>query len=152
MSEDCTGGDKQHGDQYRVASVLAQNSGAILTVASGAAADPIGVGVALVESLTGNLSDVAAMDYVRAGQVIRLGPDQTIVLSYRDSCVRETITGGNVIIGTRRSEVKFGKVQRSEDGQCASNLIALSSPKAKKLVAEPSVVCTDDLPRPPAAI
>jgi hypothetical protein len=91
---------------------------AILALASGAAADPIGVGVALVESLTGNLSDVAAMDYVRAGQVIRLGPNQTIVLSYNASCMRETITGGTVIIGTQRSEVKSGKVQRSKDERC----------------------------------
>jgi hypothetical protein len=54
---------------------------AILALARGAAADPVGVGVALVESLTGNLPEMAAMDYVRAGQVIRLGRDQTIVLS-----------------------------------------------------------------------
>ena len=27
----------------------------------------------------------------------------------------ETITGGTLVIGTQRSEVKYGKVQRSED-------------------------------------
>jgi hypothetical protein len=58
------------------------------------------------------------MDYVRAGQVIRLATDQTIVLTYRGSCVRETITGGTLIIGTQRSEVKSGKVQRPEDERC----------------------------------
>jgi hypothetical protein len=124
MSEDCTGETGSMATNTALPRfslrTMAHAGLAILTLASGAAADPIGVGVALVESLTGNLSDVAAMDYVHAGQVIRLGPDQTIVLSYRDSYVREAITGGNVIIGTRRSEVKFGKVQRSEDGRCAS--------------------------------
>ena len=84
-------------------------------LAGGAAAEPIG---ALVESLTGKLSDVAIMDYVRAGQVIRLGPDQTIVLSYGASCVRETITGGTVIIGTQQSEVKSGEIQRSKERRC----------------------------------
>jgi hypothetical protein len=33
------------------------------------------------------------MDYVQAGQIIRLGPHETIVLSYMSSCLRETITG-----------------------------------------------------------
>jgi hypothetical protein len=96
--------------------------------ASGAAADPLDV--ALVESLTDNLSGVALMDYVRAGQVIRLGPQQTIVLSYMASCVRETITGGTITIGTQRSEVKSGDVQRS-DGRCDLGRI--------ELMGEPSI-------------
>jgi hypothetical protein len=65
-----------------------------VAVALPAAADP--TGIALIESLTGNPSGVEVMDYVRAGQVIRLAPHQTIVLSYMASCVRETITGGTV--------------------------------------------------------
>src|SRR5258706_15347656 len=62
--------------------------------------------------LPGNPSGVEFMDYVRAGQVIRLGPHQTIVLSYMASCVRETITGGTVTVGTQRSEVQSGHVRR----------------------------------------
>ena len=88
---------------------------AAFALAGGASADQIG---ALVESLTSKLSDVAVMDYVRAGQVIRLGADQIIVLSYGASCVRETITGGTVIIGTQQSEVKSGEVQRSKERRC----------------------------------
>jgi hypothetical protein len=88
---------------------------AAFALAGGAAADPIW---ALVESLTGKLSDVVVMDYVRAGQVLQLGPDQTIVLSYGASCVRETITGGTIIIGTKQSEVKTGEVQRSKERRC----------------------------------
>ncbi|GAH36650.1 unnamed protein product, partial [marine sediment metagenome] len=68
-----------------------------VAVASAAAADPIDV--ALVEGLTGSSPGVEYMDYVRAGQVIRLGPHQTIELSYMSSCLRETITGGTVTIG-----------------------------------------------------
>jgi hypothetical protein len=88
-----------------------------VAVASPAAADP--TGIAVVESLTGNPSGVEFMDYVRAGQVIRLGPHQTIVLSYMASCVRETITGGTVTVGTQRSEVQSGHVRRIE-GHCYS--------------------------------
>jgi hypothetical protein len=83
--------------------------------ASAAAADPIEV--ALVENLTGNSPDVEFMDYVRPGQVIRLGSHQTIVLSYVSSCLRETITGGTVTIGTGWSEVQSGEVRRAK-GPC----------------------------------
>ena len=83
--------------------------------ASAAAADPIEV--ALVENLTGNSPGVEFMDYVRTGQVIRLGPHQTIVLSYISSCLRETITGGTVTVGTDWSEVQSGEVRRAK-GPC----------------------------------
>ena len=74
-----------------------------IAFASVANADP--VGVALVES--SNSASVALMDYVQAGQIIRLGPHETIVLSYMSSCMRETITGGTVTVGTDR-DVRFG--------------------------------------------
>jgi hypothetical protein len=95
--------------------------------ASPAAADP--TGIAVVESLTGNLSGVESMDYVRAGQVIRLGPHQTIVLSYMASCVRETITGGTVTVGSQRSEVQSGHVRRIE-GHCYSGRMELTGEEA----------------------
>ena len=79
-----------------------------IAFASVANADP--VGVALVES--SNSASVALMDYVQAGQIIRLGPLETIVLSYMSSCLRETITGGSVTVGTDRSDVRFGSVER----------------------------------------
>ena len=56
------------------------------------------------------------MDYAHAGQVIRLSPGQTMVLSYGASCVRETITGGTVTIGTEQSEVRSGEVRRTQGG------------------------------------
>jgi hypothetical protein len=98
-----------------------------VAVASPAAADP--TGVALVEGLTGNPSGVEFMDYVRAGQVIRLGPHQTMVLSYMASCVRETITGGTVTVGTQRSEVQSGHVRRIE-GHCYSGRMELTGEEA----------------------
>jgi hypothetical protein len=79
-----------------------------------AAAEPA---AALIESLTSNFQRMELMDYVQAGQVIRLSPGQTMVLSYEASCVRETITGGTVTIGTEQSEVRSGEVRRTQ-GQC----------------------------------
>jgi hypothetical protein len=84
-----------------------------MAVASAAAADPIEV--ALVES--SNSPGVEFMDYVQAGQIIRLGPHDTIVLSYMSSCLRETITGGTVTVGPDWSEVQSGEVRRAR-GQC----------------------------------
>ena len=84
--------------------------------ASAAAADS--TGVALVEQVTGSPPGVEFMDYVRAGQIIRLGSHQTIVLAYVSSCLRETITGpGTVTVGTDRSDVQSAEVRRTR-GQC----------------------------------
>ena len=68
---------------------------------------------ALVEEVTGASASVEPFDYVQPGQVIRLGPNDFIVLSYANSCTRERIQGGTVIIGRNQSEVQFGIVERS---------------------------------------
>ena len=94
-----------------------------MAVASAAAADPIEV--ALVESVSSKSPGVEFMDYVQAGQIIRLGPHQTIVLSYMSSCLRETITGGTVTVGTDWSEVQSGEVRRLR-GQCNAGKIELT--------------------------
>ena len=67
-----------------------------------------GDAVALIERLTGPSQRVELMTYAHVGQVIHLSADQTMVLSYRDSCIRETITGGTITIGTEQSEVRSG--------------------------------------------
>src|SRR6516165_7260763 len=91
---------------------------AILAVASamvtGSIAAAAPAEVALVESVTGTPAGVEAMDYVGAGKVIALGPHDTIVLSYMRSCLRETITGGTVTVGTDQSEAEGSKVVRSK--------------------------------------
>ena len=92
-----------------------------MALGSAAAADP--VEVALVESISGNSSGVEFMDYLRLGRVIRLDPHETIVLSYKTSCVRETITGGTVTVGIDRSQVQSGEVTRFEDGCGAGKMV-----------------------------
>src|SRR5688572_16817562 len=65
---------------------------------------------ALVEEVNSASADVEFMDYVGTGQVIKLAPKDTIVLSYLRSCQHETITGGIVKIGADKSDVEGGKV------------------------------------------
>ena len=54
------------------------------------------------------------MDYLETGTVVQLGARQTMVLSYLNSCVRETMTGATVRVGAEQSEVLSGKVERSK--------------------------------------
>src|SRR6516164_7959135 len=70
-----------------------------IEVAPAIAHDP----VALIETLTSPTQRVELMSYARFGEIIRLSPDQTMVLSYRDSCVHEIITGGVIKIGRQQS-------------------------------------------------
>ena len=68
--------------------------------------------VALVEDVDSKTAEVEFMDYVPAGKVIRLAPQDTIVLSYMKSCWQEAISGGTVTVGAEQSEVQFGRVER----------------------------------------
>jgi hypothetical protein len=94
-----------------------------IVITSSAAADP--VQVALIESLTGNSSKIERMDYLQPGEVIRLGGRDILVLTHLTSCVRETIRGGVVTIGTDASDVQSGEVVRTRS-DCASGKILLT--------------------------
>jgi hypothetical protein len=68
---------------------------------------------ALVEDVTGTSAGVEFMDYLEAGKVIHLDPQDSIVVSYLYSCTRETIRGGTITVGRERSDVQLGKVERT---------------------------------------
>src|SRR3974390_1027092 len=69
--------------------------------------------VAVIEDVTGDHPGLHFMDYLDAGQVIRLGAHETLVVGYMKTCWQETITGGTVTVGTEQSEVQGGRVERS---------------------------------------
>jgi hypothetical protein len=85
---------------------------AAVAIAPGVASAP--VQVALVEDVSGHPAGAELMDYLEAGRVIQLGPRDKIVLGYLRSCVRETITGGIVKVGSDQSEVQSGKIEREK--------------------------------------
>ena len=87
------------------------------------------VPVAIVEELQGKVEGVEFMDYVAPGKVIKLGPGTTVVLGYMQSCWRETITGGTVIVGAERSMVHLGQIQRVKV-DCDLSVIQLSEREA----------------------
>src|SRR5262249_52484317 len=92
------------------------------------------VPTALVEDVKGATTDVQFMDYVGKGQVIKLGPDDVIVLSYLKSCEHETITGGTVTVGADRSDVQDGNVVRAKV-PCDGGKIRLSAEQASQSAA-----------------
>jgi hypothetical protein len=67
---------------------------------------------AIVESVDGKVTGVEFLDYVTPGQVIKLGATGTIVLAYLATCVRETITGGVVVVGTDESKASLASINR----------------------------------------
>jgi hypothetical protein len=74
------------------------------------------------------------MDYVAAGQVIVLGPQDRIVLGYMRSCWRETITGGTVTVGEERSAVERGEVERTRVA-CDASRAALGARESTQSAA-----------------
>ncbi len=86
---------------------------------------------AIVEDLAAPDTGLEPMDYVEDGRVIRLGPSGTITLGYLRSCWRETISGGTVTVGARRSTIKGGAVRR-ELVECDGGAIELSTAEAGK--------------------
>ena len=68
--------------------------------------------VAIVEDVKGQIAGVEVMDYLVPGQTLLLARDETVVIGYLKSCVRETIHGGTVEIGDEQSTVEAGVIER----------------------------------------
>lgn len=92
------------------------------------------VPIALVEDVKSATAGVEFMDYLGAGQVIKLGPHDTLVLSYLTSCQHETITGGTVTVGFQQSNVQGGEVARATV-PCDGGNLQLSAAEASKSAA-----------------
>ncbi len=86
---------------------------AVLTIACLLAGPALAQGpTAIVEDVQGHPAGVEFMDYVEPGRIIRLGPQDSIVLSYLNSCIRETIRGGEIKVGLDHSEAISGAIER----------------------------------------
>jgi hypothetical protein len=90
--------------------------------------------VAIVEDAQGKVEGVEFMDYVAPGKIIKLGSKATVVLGYMNSCWRETITGGTVIVGAEQSVVHLGDVQRIKV-DCDGTSIQLSDREGNQSAA-----------------
>ncbi len=68
--------------------------------------------VAIVEDTSGKVAGVEPLDLLRLGREIELSADSGLIISYLNSCQRENIRGGKVVIGDVQSEVTGGEVSR----------------------------------------
>jgi len=109
-------------------------AGAIIATKALAHAPAPLIPTALVEDVKSTTADVEFMDYVGAGQVIKLRPSDVLVLSYLKSCEHETITGGTVTVGTDHSEVDGGKIARTKVA-CDGGKVELPSKQATETAA-----------------
>ena len=87
----------------------------VLLLASAALTSALGqTPTAIVEDIDGHPAGLQLMDYVDVGRVIELGPNDSIVLSYLSSCVREAIRGGSVKVGAQQSDKVTGTIERTK--------------------------------------
>ncbi len=87
--------------------------------------------VALVEEIRDSPgAGVQFMDYVYPKQVLRLGRNGRVVLSYLDGCLVETISGGTVTMTPSGSRVAGGKVKRL--GKACPDSAAVVGPDASE--------------------
>lgn len=96
---------------------------------------------AIVEAIAVSDTNLEFMEYVEAGRVIKLGSTGSITLGYLRSCWRETISGGTVTVGTKKSTVVGGTVQR-EWVECDGGAIEL---RASEAVASAGMVFREQL-------
>jgi hypothetical protein len=80
--------------------------------------------VAVVESAGENAS-VAAFELLSEGQRIELSGTEELVISYFESCTREKIAGGSVIVGRTRSTLSGGTVE-TQTYKCVVSALTLT--------------------------
>jgi len=86
---------------------------------------------AIVEDVNATDADVSIFEYLEAGRQIRLSTGDMLVLGYLSSCLRETIHGGEVTVGTVQSFVDGGLVIR-EEVECDGGSTDLSVAEASQ--------------------
>ena len=111
----------------RLGAILAGFAALALMTGTADAASP----VAMVEDVSGTSAGVGPLDYLVAGKAIRLAAADTLILDYLHSCIRETITGSSLVVGTEQSTVHGGKVVR-ETVACDGGQLQLTADQAQK--------------------
>lgn len=87
--------------------------------------------VALVEDLSVERPNLQFMDFLEEGRIIALAKRERIVLGYMATCLRETITGGKLTVGSEESVVEGGTVER-EEIDCDGGALRLTVAQAQE--------------------
>lgn len=104
---------------------------AVVALAVGLAPSaPAGEPVAIVEEAPAR-TGVVFMDYLEAGHAFELAPAEKLIVNYLKSCLRETIVGGQVVIGFEKSALEGGQISR-EEIDCSGRGMKLSPDQAQE--------------------
>ncbi|MFP6759036.1 MAG: hypothetical protein VCC99_12580 [Alphaproteobacteria bacterium] len=87
--------------------------------------------VALVEDLSAERPNLQFMDFLEEGRVIALATRERIVLGYMAACLRETIIGGTITVGSEESFVEGGTIER-EEIDCDGGALRLTTAQAQE--------------------
>lgn len=104
---------------------------AVLVVLPAAAQQKAPPAAAIVEDLDARVKGAELLAYVETGRRIDASGG-TVVLNYLVSCVRETVTGGTLVVGERESAVTGGQVKRDTLGSCDSGKLVLRESEGGK--------------------
>lgn len=93
----------------RFCTVAVAFAAAILAMSTSGKASEL---TAVIEEVSAGAAGVSAFEMIEAGRTIQLAQTEHVVVSYFASCLRETITGGTITIGSIQSTVAHGTVER----------------------------------------
>jgi len=103
--------------------------GVVFILEAGAGAASAAEPVAIVEDVSAAGSGVRFLDYLARGRRIALGAKGFIVIGYLNSCLREEIESGDIVIGSEQSTVVGGTVRR-ERVECDGGRLLLTDGQA----------------------
>ena len=132
---------------------VSRKTGLVIAVCVQAHAASAQSPVAIVEDVKGQVAGLEAMDYLVSGRTLRLTRDETVVIGYLKSCVRETIHGGTVKIGDKQSTVEAGVIERAKVACDAQGMMATPAQPLDSTgyVVRGGVTASERLPEAPRA-
>lgn len=105
--------------------------GSMIGLYLGASSAALAKPVALVEDVGRTVKGVQVMDYLDEGRTITLKANETLELSYLESCTYEVISGGTVTVGRSQSAVDGGQIDRKQV-PCSGGSLLLTAAAAGK--------------------
>jgi hypothetical protein len=132
---------------------VSRKTGLVIAVCVQAHAASAQSPAAIVEDVKGQVAGLETMDYLVSGRTLRLTRDETVVIGYLKSCVRETIHGGTVKIGDKQSTVEAGVIERAKVECDAQGMMATPGQPLDSTgyVLRDGVIASERLPKAPRA-
>ena len=93
-----------------------------------------GAPVAIVEEVSTGVTQVEPMDLLSEGDRIELKADQTVIIGYFSTCMREVVHGGKIVVGKAGSDVDGGEAV-AKKMKCAAGTMDLTPEQLAQTVA-----------------